>query len=77
MIKENYGQDKKTLMAIAIMQKTTNYDPDHNDWYWVKYDANGSVSRMDQMKVAGKVSMCIECHSQAKGDDFVFGNDKR
>lgn len=75
LVKENFGKDKQSLMAITVMYRTKGYDPEHNDWYWVKYEADGRVSEMNQMKVAGKLMMCIDCHNQAKGGDFIFGND--
>ncbi len=79
IIKENYGKDKKTLMAITIMYRAKGYDPEHNDWYWVKYNPDGTVAKappaMGSMPLAGKVQGCIKCHSSADGDDFTFVND--
>jgi len=50
------------------------------DWYWVKYNADGSVAKTDKeagsTKIAGKVGKCIDCHADAKGNDFVFFNDE-
>ena len=78
IIKENYSPDKK-LMAITLMYRTKDYNPEGNDWYWIKYDAKGNVAQMDtpkgKMKLAGKAKGCIECHSGAEGDDFAFFND--
>jgi len=31
---------------------------------------------MKDMKLAGKVKGCINCHSSAKGGDYIFMNDK-
>ena len=76
IIKENYGPDKKTLMAITIMYRSKGYDSEHRDWYWVKYDPNGNVAMKGNMRLAGKVAGCIECHSGAHGDDFLFANDE-
>ncbi|GAB4145745.1 MAG: hypothetical protein Tsb009_18040 [Planctomycetaceae bacterium] len=80
IIKENYGKDKKTLMAVTVMYRTKGYDPAHNDWYWVKYNPDGTVARTPPAKgnvpIAGRFKSCIECHSSAKGKDFVFVNDK-
>ena len=46
----------------------------------MKYLANGSVAKTSkddgEKKIAGKVGKCIECHADAKGDDFVFFNDE-
>ena len=80
LIKENYGKDKKTLMAITVMHRSKGYDPKHGDWYWVKYMPNGTVAKsppkMGSMRLAGKVKGCIMCHSDADGKDFAFINDK-
>ena len=79
VIKENYGPDKKTLMAITVMFRSKGYDPEHNDWYWVKYMPDGTVAKAPpdkgSMKLAGKVKGCIMCHGDADGDDFAFIND--
>lgn len=75
LIKENYARDRATLMAITVMYRAKGYDQKNGDWYWVKYDPNGRVSRMNDMPIAGRVKMCAECHSGAGGDDFVFAND--
>lgn len=76
LVKENYAADQKTLMAITVMYRAQGFDPEHNDWFWAKYEPNGRVSRMNNMSVAGRIGMCIECHSSAGGHDFVFANDE-
>jgi hypothetical protein len=75
IIKENYGKDQKTLMAITVMFKATKYNPQGGDWYWIKYNPDGSVARNRGMMLVGKVQGCIDCHAGAEGDDFVFLND--
>jgi hypothetical protein len=74
IIKENYSPDEK-LMAITIMKRVEDYDPDNNDWYWVKYGPDGSVAQHEDMQVVGKVQSCIACHARARGDDYIFTND--
>ncbi len=76
LVKENYGPDGATLMAITVMYRSPGYNPDHGDWYWAKYDPNGRPSQMNGMSIAGKVGMCIDCHSGAAGDDYAFANDQ-
>ena len=80
IIKENYGPDGKTLMAITVMYRSAGYDPTHGDWYYVKYNPDGTVAKTPpekgSMRIAGKFRSCIECHSSAEGNDFVFANDK-
>jgi len=78
IIKENYSPDEK-LMAITLMYRLKDYNPEAGNWYWVKYDAKGKVAEMEtpkgKMAIAGKAMGCIECHSGADGDDFAFFND--
>jgi len=79
IIKENYAPDQQTLMAVTVMYRSKGYDAEHFDWYWVKYNPDGSVARTPPEKgsamIAGRFKSCIECHSGANGDDFVFAND--
>jgi len=79
VIKENYGRDRATLMAVTVMYRSQGYDPEHNDWYWVKYNPDGSVAKappeMGSMPLRGQVKGCIKCHADADGGDFAFIND--
>lgn len=79
IVKENYGADRKTLMAITAMYRSTGYNQDAGDWFWVKYRPDGTVDQKSKpagaVRLAGKVQGCIECHSQADGDDYTFFND--
>jgi len=81
---ETIGKDPDHfLKAVTIMlQRRPGYDPDNNDWFWVKFKPDGSVEKnaMD-MPLAGRVAKgmprgCISCHSQAEGDDYLFSNDE-
>ena len=93
VVKDNYGGEGVTLkmvrenpadylMAVTPMvQREKGYDPDNNDWYWVKYGPDGMVS-MDgkNMAMAGRVAKgmpagCIACHTKAGDGDYLFLND--
>ena len=54
-------------------------NPEHGDWFWVKYLPDGSVARTPADKgnkpIKGRFASCIECHASADGDDYVFAND--
>jgi len=74
VVKENYMPDS-TLDAITVMYKHEGYNPEHNDWYWVKYLADRTV------EAAGRADGCIGCHAQAgENRDYLltardqFGN---
>jgi len=84
IVKENYDKTGAKLMAVTVMYRAkmpsgAGYDPKNNDWYYVKYQPNGAVARTPADKgnrlIAGRFASCIECHSGAAGDDYVFAND--
>lgn len=79
IVTENYAEDRQTLAAITVMYRSQGFDPQNGDWYWIKYLPDGSVSEMDtaqgRLAIAGRVSMYIQCHGGAKGNDFLFAND--
>ncbi len=94
IIKDNFGGEGATLetvsespgdylMAVTVMlQREAGYDPDNNDWFWVKYAADGAVDKNDMgMALAGRVAKgmtmgCIACHVNAKDGDYLFVNDQ-
>ena len=79
-VKENFAKDKTTLMAVTVMFKSYGFNEDGGDWYWAKYNANGTIAKTDKeagsKRISGKVGKCIDCHGDAKGEDFVFFNDE-
>lgn len=70
IVKENYGKDQKTLMALTPMYKIKGYNPDGGDWYWAKYGADGAV------EAAGQPKGCINCHQVQKDSDWLFTEAK-
>lgn len=93
IVKDNFGGEGATietvgeapgdyLMAVtAMVQREAGYDDETMNWYWVKYDPDGSVSMNDTgMQLAGRVAKgmsqgCIACHANAAGGDYLFVND--
>ena len=71
IVKENYGKDKKTLMAVTPMYKVKGYNPDAGDWFWAKYGPDGKVM------AAGKIKGCIRCHGVKKNEDWRYLHYKR
>lgn len=70
IVKENYGEDKKTLMAITPMYKVKGYNPEAGDWFWAKYEPSGKVLK------EGKVKGCIDCHRAQEEKDWLFTEPK-
>ena len=59
IVKENYTLEKK-LEALTVMYKVKGYDASNNDWFWVKYAANGRID------AEGKLEGCTQCHYQQR-----------
>ena len=80
IVKENYHVDRSTLKAITVMYRSKAYNPANGDWYWIKFNPDGTVDSTSvesgSKPMAGKVTSCIECHSDAEGGDYTFFNDK-
>lgn len=47
VILENYRQDS-SLASISVMYRTKGFDPEARDWYWVRYNPDGSVAAAPQ-----------------------------
>jgi len=92
IVKRNYGGEgvsignvandpAKYLKAVTVMLKRPGYDPDNKDWYWAKFNADGSLDVNPKgMMLAGKVAKgapkgCIACHTAAPGGDMMFLHD--
>jgi hypothetical protein len=67
------------LAAVTVMAKREpGYDPENSDWFWVKYQPDGTVDKNPEgMGLAGRVAKgmeagCIACHKSAAASDMVF-----
>ncbi|MFP3943471.1 MAG: cytochrome P460 family protein [Alphaproteobacteria bacterium] len=89
MVKRNYGgpdiskekvsnNPDENLGAITIMyRREQGYDPEHENWFWAKYNADGTLQTSPKdMKLAGRVASCIQCHQAAPGEDYVYTHDR-
>ncbi len=72
VVKENYTPDK-TLAAVTVMYKVAGYNPDHNDWFFTKHLADGTLDKMPNgMAMEGKLPGCQGCHSAKRDNDYLF-----
>ena len=97
MVKKNYAGDAEPedlehavledrqahLDSVTVMlRREDGYDPDHQNWFWAKYNPDGSMATNPKgMKLAGRVAKgadkgCIACHQAAPGEDYVFTHDR-
>lgn len=82
VVKENYPRkDEASLSSVTVMEKVAGYDPEHADWFWVKFAPDGEVLQdAREIPLAGRIAGgrdagCIGCHTGARGDDYLFAND--
>ncbi len=94
IVKDNYGGEGASLesvreapddhlAAVTVMaQREPGYDPDNDNWFWVKYLPDGSLdTNPEGTALAGRVAKgsdtgCIACHQGAGEGDYVFTNDR-
>lgn len=65
LVKENFTPEG-VLDATTIMYKKAGYDSEHNDWFWAKVLADGTVDK------EGQVEGCQTCHGAATDTDYVM-----
>ena len=65
IVKENFTPEG-VLAATTVMYKQSGYNPEHNDWFWLKVLADGTIERQ------GKVEGCQNCHGDVKDNDYVW-----
>ncbi len=65
VVKENYMPDS-TLAAVTVMYKAPGFNPDHNDWFFLKRNADGTV------EVEGRGAGCQNCHQGVRQNDYLF-----
>lgn len=90
VVKRNYGPEGVSetevltapmdhLSALTVMfRREEGYDPDNQNWFWVKYLPDGSLDQNPAgQSLAGRVvkgadSGCISCHSS--NENYLFTN---
>lgn len=77
-IDEVKGNRGEHLGSVTVMfQREEGYDPDNDNWFWVKYLADGSLDQTpDGVPMAGQVAGCIGCHQEAEGGDYLYTFDQ-
>lgn len=65
IVKENYMPDG-SFDASTVMYKSPGFDPEHNDWFWAKYDEQGEA------EVSGRAEMCQSCHGENQDRDYLM-----
>ncbi len=94
IIKNNYGGENVSIQSVSdnprlnlgaitvMFRREAGYDPETRNWFWVKYNADGTLSTNPRgVQLAGRISRnpedaCIGCHQFAPGNDYVFLNDR-
>ncbi|MEX2527104.1 MAG: cytochrome P460 family protein [Gemmatimonadota bacterium] len=72
VVKENFMPDEQ-LAAVTVMYKRTGYNPEHNDWFFVKYLPDGSLDQTPGgMAMEGRVPGCQACHMAKRDVDYLY-----
>ena len=72
IVKENFMGDG-THAATTVMYKAGGFDPAHNDWWWLKRDADGTIAA--EGGPGGMAQMCIACHMGKTDNDYIFTSE--
>ncbi|MYC30536.1 MAG: hypothetical protein F4X65_10690, partial [Chloroflexi bacterium] len=65
VVKENYTIEKE-FQALTVMYKVEDYDPENNDWFYLKVLPDGTVSH------EGRHEGCQTCHRVRASNDFIW-----
>ena len=65
IVKENYTEEGE-FHATTVMYKVEGYNPEHNDWFWLKVWEDGTVDQ------EGRPDGCQVCHSELKANDYIW-----
>jgi cytochrome P460 len=70
IIKAQHTDETATeVEELAIMVKMPEgYDPEHNDWWYARYDPTGT----EAISSGKMVTDCRTCHEQASETDYLF-----
>ncbi|GMR12022.1 MAG: hypothetical protein BMS9Abin29_0209 [Gemmatimonadota bacterium] len=68
VVKNNYMPDGM-LAAVTAMVKTEDFNPDNNNWWFLKRLTDGTV------QAAGRFAGCEGCHGTVAATDYLF-NDR-
>ncbi len=70
IIKENYTADA-VFDLLTVMYKVAGFDSEHNDWFFAKLAADGTV------QAEGKVMGCQACHGARADNDYILTDELR
>lgn len=65
IIKENYTANGG-FEAHTVMYKKAGFNPDHNDWFWLRVLEDGTIEE------EGSSEACQACHGQVAVNDYIW-----
>ncbi len=72
VIKENHTPEGR-VAAVTVMYKRSGYNPEHNDWFFTKFLADGSLDTMPNgMAMEGRLPGCQGCHIAKRDLDYLY-----
>lgn len=74
IVKEKLAQDGKPGLSVnaetgiaGMIKQEPGYSPEHGDWAYFYVESPAAA-------VSGRLDSCIDCHGNAKANDYVFGD---
>jgi hypothetical protein len=69
------GKDGKPVREAergvgGMVKRPAGYDPENGDWEYFYFEDAAKIE-------SGRISTCVQCHSGAKDNDYVFGTWRR
>ena len=65
IVKENYTSEGE-FVAHTVMYKRTGFNPEQNDWFWLRVLEDGTVEE------EGRSDSCLACHGQVAVNDYIW-----
>ncbi|MCF8388594.1 MAG: cytochrome P460 family protein [Bacteroidales bacterium] len=76
IVKHSHNPDNSVNEFTAMAKRGNNFSPNGGDWEWFMLNSDGSIATDgdgNPMRGANLMDgMCLSCHSQAAGSDYVF-----
>lgn len=65
IVKDNFSTEGE-LLGTTVMYKVEGYYPEHNDWFWLKIEPDGTLGP------EGTPDGCVVCHAEVRSNDYVW-----
>ena len=65
IVKDSFTEEGE-FRVTTVMYKVEGYNPQHNDWFWLKVLEDGTI------EIEGTPDGCIVCHAEKRSNDYIW-----